>query len=106
MHRLAKLILWYDHQLTTRPYTTNMLTNIPLWGFGDIIAQNLENLADPKKEKNIDKNRTLQYTTYGCFVAGPVFAWWYPFLEKKVGFLRTISKIKYVLYKVFADQVC
>uniref|UniRef100_A0A6B2LM92 Mpv17-like protein n=1 Tax=Arcella intermedia TaxID=1963864 RepID=A0A6B2LM92_9EUKA len=43
-------------------------------------------------------------TAFGFFVAGPLFNWWYKYLDIKTAHLAKISKTRHVLTKVFFDQ--
>jgi hypothetical protein len=105
MNILRFCLKFYDQQLYARPYLTQMVANVPLWTTGDLSAQWLEN-TKRKQKKPIDWRRTANYAAYGFFVAGPLFAWWYSYIETRWMHLRLKGDWnKYLIAKIGCDQV-
>jgi len=105
MNAIRTGLKWYDQKLYTAPYLTQMVTNGPLWAIGDLSAQWLENVRRNKKQP-IDWKRTARFTVYGFCVAGPLFAWWYGYIERRFMHLRLKGEwTKYLAAKIGADQV-
>jgi hypothetical protein len=105
MNLLINALRWYDQKLFTAPYLTQMVTNGPLWASGDLAAQWLEN-KNRKKKKPIDWVRVARFSAYGFCVAGPLFAWWYGYIERRWMHLRLKGDwTKYLVAKIGCDQV-
>jgi hypothetical protein len=94
-----------------------------LWFSGDVISQK----ADGRAWSDLDWRRTARITAYGLCVAGasrpfchlghsselcahrdrswppsgPVYCWWYSFLERKTAHLAQRSVWKYIAAKVY-----
>jgi hypothetical protein len=62
-----------------RPVLSNSVICLNLWVAGDLLAQSYEH-TDTQK---IQYTRTVQVATYGAFVTGPIYALWYPFLDRQ-----------------------
>lgn len=60
-----------------RPVLTNSVICFNLWVFGDLLAQSYEH-----PDQSFHYTRTLQAASYGAVVTGPIYALWYPFLER------------------------
>lgn len=87
------------------PYATQMVTNGPLWGIGDLSAQWMENTRR-KQKKPIDWLRVARFSAYGFVVAGPLFAWWYNYIEHRFVHLKLKGAwTKYLTAKIGFDQV-
>lgn len=105
MNLLRNVLKWYDQKLYAAPYMTQMVTNGPLWAVGDLSAQWLENTRRKRKEP-IDWLRTARFSVYGFCVAGPLFAWWYGFIERRWMHLRLQGEwTKYLVAKIGCDQL-
>lgn len=105
MLMLKNALRWYDHKLLTAPYWTQMITNGPLWAAGDLSAQWMEN-SRRKTKKPIDWMRVARFSAYGFCVAGPIFAWWYGYIERRFVYLKLRGNWnKYLAAKIGADQV-
>ena len=63
-----------------RPILSNSILCLKLWVVGDLLAQTYE--RDPDQE-GYNLLRTCQAAGYGAVVTGPVYATWYPFLDRK-----------------------
>lgn len=102
---LRRGLKWYDYKLEKAPYITQMITNGPLWTIGDLLGQWTENL-NRKKKRPIDWPRAFRSGVYGFFVAGPLFAWWYSYIEHRWMHLRLRGEwTKYLVAKIGCDQV-
>ena len=64
-----------------RPVLSNSILCFQLWVAGDLLAQWYEH--DPNQEHEYNLLRTSQAAGYGALVTGPVYATWYPFLDRK-----------------------
>lgn len=98
---VQKVLHSYSRATAERPYRTNILTAGVLWFSGDVISQK----ADGRAWSDLDWRRTARITAYGLCVAGPVYCWWYSFLERKTAHLAQRSVWKYIAAKVAADQL-
>jgi protein Mpv17 len=76
------------------PWRTQIASAMGLWFTGDQVAQRLEG------NKQIDWNRSCRMTAFGLCFAGPLYAWWYPFLERRTAHLLSGSQRKYIFTKV------
>lgn len=105
MNLLRNWLRWYDQKLFVAPYATQMVTNGPLWGIGDLSAQWMENTRRRQK-KPIDWIRVARFSAYGFCVAGPLFAWWYGYIEQRFVHLKLKGAwTKYLTAKIGFDQV-
>lgn len=62
-----------------RPILSNSIVCLKLWVAGDLLAQSYEH--DPEHKYNL--KRTCQVAAYGAVVSGPLYAAWYPYLDRK-----------------------
>eukprot|EP01102_Stenamoeba_stenopodia_P022308 TRINITY_DN9245_c0_g1_i1.p1 TRINITY_DN9245_c0_g1~~TRINITY_DN9245_c0_g1_i1.p1 ORF type:complete len:212 (-),score=46.60 TRINITY_DN9245_c0_g1_i1:196-831(-) len=96
---VLRFVRWWSEKFTTHPYTAQIMTNGPLWASGDLIAQTLIE----KKEK-VDWSRTGRMAIYGYCFAGPIYCWWYQYIEKLASPLLKRSMAVYLTGKVCLDQ--
>ena len=75
------------------------MTGGGLWFTGDVISQLVEG-----GEKEFDWKRTARMTTYGFCIAGPLYCWWYRFLDKRTVGITGWNGWKVVGVKILADQ--
>jgi protein Mpv17 len=120
----GKLKYWMEHH----PVASNSFLCFNLWIAGDILAQYSEHKLShnddehhhTKKETQtqklsteqattvpIDYTRTAQCASYGAFVIGPLFAVWYPYLDRLCNQFKVTAR--YGLWgapilKVIADE--
>lgn len=86
----------YHAALNRNPLRTKMITSAIIATLGEIIATSLS-------KRKRDLRRTLAFLIYGGAITGPVFHWWYGWLE------RTCKNIKNdntkVVAKVLLDRL-
>eukprot|EP01122_Echinamoeba_exundans_P000914 TRINITY_DN10858_c0_g1_i1.p1 TRINITY_DN10858_c0_g1~~TRINITY_DN10858_c0_g1_i1.p1 ORF type:complete len:207 (+),score=30.32 TRINITY_DN10858_c0_g1_i1:31-651(+) len=98
---LGRFFRWWSKNLDERPYTTQILTNGPLWASADAICQKFA-----EKREEIDWARTARMGAYGYFVAGPLFSWWYTYLERIAApVLWKRGMMPYIALKIGLDQL-
>jgi len=68
------------HWMEYHPLATNSVLTLNLWIAGDVLAQKSEQKDKPTF--TWDSVRTAQCAGYGGFVTGPLFAIWYPWLDR------------------------
>lgn len=82
-HRLGKTLQQWGapvaRVMEERPVLTNSILCFHLWVAGDLLAQSYEYRGKPW-----DYTRTLQAASYGGMVSGPLYALWYPWLDRQV----------------------
>lgn len=84
----TRLVNAYSRVLIAHPYKTQIATNGPVCGVGDLGAQYLEHTMKvvPEGEVSspfkVDWLRLGRMTTYGFVVAGPFYCFWYKWLDK------------------------
>ncbi|XP_049852614.1 uncharacterized protein LOC126332781 isoform X2 [Schistocerca gregaria] len=94
------LLAWYDDLIVRRPYPAQILVNGPLWGIGDLTCQKLEGV------EKIDWMRTARFAIYGYVIAGPLYAWWYGYIEKRWTHLKLNGYLyRYMAAKIIYDQL-
>jgi protein Mpv17 len=91
-------IKWWTSKLSSHPYTTQILTNGPLWGAGDAASQLLI-------EDEFDWARCGRMALYGFAVAGPLYCWWYKYIDVLAAPMLKRGAYTYLGYKVFLDQL-
>ncbi len=86
--------------MVRHPYPTQMATACFLWGLGDVITQKVV-----EKRPKIDDRRFTSLTAYGAVVAGPLYCWWYNWLEHATKSLAIPGAMgKFLMAKICADQ--
>ena len=78
-----RILRGYSYFLTNYKYSSQSLTAGLLWATGDLISQKLTN-------EEIDYKRLVIMTSFGTFLAGPLYTFWYNFLDANV--FRIVSK--------------
>jgi hypothetical protein len=78
-----RVLRGYSWFLSTYKYASQSVTAGTLWAAGDLLSQKFTS-------KEIDFKRTLIMTTFGTFLAGPLYTFWYSFLDANV--FRVVSK--------------
>eukprot|EP00179_Madagascaria_erythrocladioides_P018481 CAMPEP_0198340950 /NCGR_PEP_ID=MMETSP1450-20131203/46050_1 /TAXON_ID=753684 ORGANISM="Madagascaria erythrocladiodes, Strain CCMP3234" /NCGR_SAMPLE_ID=MMETSP1450 /ASSEMBLY_ACC=CAM_ASM_001115 /LENGTH=196 /DNA_ID=CAMNT_0044045945 /DNA_START=57 /DNA_END=644 /DNA_ORIENTATION=+ len=93
---------WYARQMDKHPLRTNCLSGAALWFSGDMVAQRVfEKPADGHNWR-----RTASLTTFGLALAGPIYSWWYPFLDGRTQHvLARHGMMRFVALKIAADQL-
>jgi protein Mpv17 len=91
-------IKWWTSKLHSHPYTTQILTNGPLWGAGDAASQLLI-------EDEFDWLRAGRMAFYGFAVAGPLYCWWYKYIDVLAHPFLKRGVWTYLGGKVFLDQL-
>ena len=90
------LLKSYHTSLTRKPLQTKIITSAIIATLGEIIATN-------RSQRKRDLRRTFAFLIYGGAITGPVFHWWYGWLE------RTCKNIKNenrkVVAKVLLDRL-
>jgi len=65
-------------QMEERPVLSNSILCLKLWVAGDLLAQSYE-----RGEHKYNFLRTCQVASYGALVSGPLYAKWFPFLDRQ-----------------------
>jgi len=100
MRVIRQLASTYARLSSERPYATNIATGGVLWCAGDVVSQKIEGAS----MSTLDWQRVRVMTTYGLCCAGPIYSWWYRFLDRKTAHMAG-STVRLIAAKVFADQV-
>ena len=87
-----------------RPILANSILCFNLWVAGDLLAQSYE-----RKHEPFNYTRTLQAASYGGFITGPLYAIWFPFLERQCVAWKVASRFSSAwavpAVKVAADEL-
>jgi len=87
-----------------RPVLANSILGFNLWVAGDLLAQSYEHENEPLNYK-----RTLQAASYGGFFTGPLYALWFPFLDRQCVAWKIASRFTsgwaVPMVKVAADEI-
>ena len=78
-----RVLRGYSWFLSTYKYTSQSVTAGTLWASGDLLSQKFTS-------DDLDLKRTLIMTSFGSFLAGPLYTFWYTFLDANV--FRIVSK--------------
>lgn len=87
--------------MTKHPIAANSLVCFNLWVAGDLLAQHYEHQKKQHNQNKRDENdnnnsnnapaaatiqwkRTAQAASYGAVVSGPLYAMWYPWLDRQL----------------------
>jgi hypothetical protein len=114
------------HWMTHHPIAANSFLCLNLWAAGDVLAQYSEHkllhniqpedssgleerqAMTEKNEQELDWTRTAKCASYGATITGPIFALWYPFLEKMSKQHNLVARFGLwgaPAVKVLADQI-
>ena len=115
----------------SHPYASNIVAAFVLWTLGDVLCQVAENVNEIHSDHDhshpvehpadvahrstffnpfthYDFPRTFRMATYGLFVGGPLYCWWYQHLTRLVPPFRAanprIALLKMALVKTVLDQ--
>lgn len=96
-------ILWkkYLSKLQSDPLLTKSLTSGILSALGDLLAQLIEKRFSIR---SCDPKKVLEFGQFGLIVSGPIFHFWYKFIEKFFSRYKS-SGIEVVLLKILAEQI-
>ena len=87
-----------------RPVLANSILCFNLWVAGDLLAQSYEH-----ENKPLDYRRTFQAASYGGGFTGPLYALWFPFLERQCIAWKVASRFQsswaVPMVKVAADEI-
>ncbi|KAF9652708.1 hypothetical protein BDM02DRAFT_3183395 [Thelephora ganbajun] len=93
---MASLLRAYNAVLIRRPMLAQCATGGFLFGFGDVIAQQLVE----GRGKDHDFTRTVRLGFYGGIMFAPIMTKWYQFLNR----LQFNTPSKALVYRVYLDQ--
>jgi hypothetical protein len=95
-----------SHAFEQHPIAANSLLCLKLWIAGDFLAQKLES-TNTEDSFQFDARRCIQAASYGALICGPIYGFWYPFLDKVSRSSPFILNLPWGLSmsKVFADQL-
>eukprot|EP00158_Paraphelidium_tribonemae_P001215 Partr_v1_DN24113_c0_g1_i2_m71258 putative peroxisomal membrane protein len=102
---MRQMLTGYQRLLEMRPYSTHSITAGSLFFAGDMLAQGLErrhlsaspSSASPSSSSSseaVDWTRAAIMTGYGFVFAGPAYAFWYRFLDRRLTplFINNLAK--------------
>eukprot|EP01127_Copromyxa_protea_P020634 TRINITY_DN6920_c0_g1_i2.p1 TRINITY_DN6920_c0_g1~~TRINITY_DN6920_c0_g1_i2.p1 ORF type:complete len:189 (-),score=25.54 TRINITY_DN6920_c0_g1_i2:85-651(-) len=93
---MQRLLQNYIATLESHPIPVKSVTSGTLMGLGDLISQILYG----KKEEKIQWMRTAQMVFFGVAASGPIYHYWYKFMERMI----PGQTMKPVLTKLLVDQ--
>lgn len=95
--------LWkfYLSKLQSDPLLTKSITSGILSGLGDLLSQLIENGFSFNK---CDPKKVLEFGQFGLMVSGPVFHFWYKFIDKVFSRFN-LSGLQVILLKILAEQI-
>jgi hypothetical protein len=119
VHFMKDLFDRYQDSLRAEPLKTKMLTSCCISLIGEIIGGCIKQqrfkalLASSRNHRNmitnmpplIDVKRLAIFGFYGLAITGPVFHWWYGFLDKTVRKFNLVGENVSVITKVAFDRL-
>lgn len=74
----------YNNALRTSPLKTKAITSSIISILGELTSSWIQKTRGKSRSLPESLHRIIVFGTYGLFLTGPVFNWWYAFLEKTV----------------------